>query len=91
MFLNNVGEATKSKKIIYLIASTILGILLSLLAHAFIEIRFLCWAQAQDMTVTFYGSCVLPPYLQILLWVLGTVGGFVLGRFWWRKIYIEKV
>jgi len=30
------------------------------------------------------------PAFRIALLALGVVGGFLLGRFWWRKVYDEK-
>lgn len=91
MFFNASGNPTKLKQAVYLISSTILGLLLSFLAHAIVEIKYLSWAESQGRAVTFYGGCSLPPLLQIALWVLGGLGGFFLGRFWWRKVYIEKI
>ncbi len=91
MFFKNPGKPTKIKKIAYLAAAIILGLLLSFLLHAFIEIKYLAWAQNQSLAVKYYGGCFLPPWLQITLWVLGLVGGYFLGRWWWQKLYIERV
>jgi len=91
MFFNAPGNPTKFKKTVYLLATIILGLLLSLLAHAFIEISYLNWVQSKGQIVQFYGSCALPPLLQTSVWILGAVGGFFLGRFWWRKVYIERI
>jgi len=71
-------------------ASTILGLMLSFFVHALIEINYLHWAESHNKVITFYYSCALPLLLQISLWFIGAVGGFFLGRFWWRKIYIER-
>jgi hypothetical protein len=90
MFLKAPGKPTKFKRAIYLSAAVILGILLSFIIHALIEINYLNWALSQGKVVEFYGSCALSPVLQISLWLLGAIGGFFLGRFWWRKIYIER-
>jgi len=91
MFTGSPKNPTKLKYTIYLIASTILGILLSFIAHAVIEINYLNWAQKQGIAVTFYNGCALLPSVQISLLLLGTIGGFFLGRLWWHKIYIEKL
>ncbi|MBI4709186.1 MAG: hypothetical protein HY764_03225 [Candidatus Portnoybacteria bacterium] len=90
MFLKNPGKSTKLKKAVYLVASTTLGLLLSFLAHAFIEIKYLRWMGEKGLVAPFYNGCALPPLLQITLLLFGVIGGFFLGRFWWRKIYIEK-
>jgi len=79
------------KKAVYLFSATILGILLSSLAHALIEMGYLSWAYKNNYAVTFYGGCALPPALQGGLWVAGVVGGFLLGRWWWRMVYVDKV
>lgn len=79
------------KKVVYLFSATILGVLLSIIAHALIEISYLSWAYKHNYIVTFYGGCALPPVLQAALWVAGVVGGFLLGRWWWRMVYVDKV
>ena len=89
--LNRAGSASSLKKAVYLTASTILGILLSFIAHAVIEMKYLSLAEGQGRVVTFYGGCALPPALQTGLLVLGAVGGFFLGRLWWRMVYIDRV
>jgi uncharacterized membrane protein YgaE (UPF0421/DUF939 family) len=91
MFFRPPEEPTNLKKAVYLVAATILGVLLSFLIHALIEINYLHWMANQDIIVSLSGGCALTPWLQIILWILGAVGGFFLGRFWWRKIYVEKV
>ncbi|MFH1822170.1 MAG: hypothetical protein ABH830_00545 [Patescibacteria group bacterium] len=91
MFFNHPGKPTKLKKAAYLTAAIILGLLLSLIAHALIEINYLGRAFTQGQAVTFYGGCALPFWLQYALWIAGAIGGYFLGRFWWQKLYIEKV
>jgi len=75
---------------VYLSASTILGVLLSFIAHGLIEINYLRNAESQGQIVPFYGSCTLKPELQIALFLIGAVGGFLLGLFWWQKVYVER-
>ncbi|MFH0955760.1 MAG: hypothetical protein V1801_00910 [Candidatus Falkowbacteria bacterium] len=91
MFFNAPGNPTSLKRRVYLFAATILGLLLSFIAHALIEIKYLRFALDNSWLVSFYNSCALPPVFSIALLVLGAVGGFFLGRFWWRKVYIERV
>ena len=91
MFLKHVGPATKLKKIVYLIASTILGLLLSLIAHAVIEINYIKWSLSNSKEIVFYGSCTLTPTLQASIWLIGLILGFFLGLFWWQKIYVERL
>lgn len=84
-------RATPAKHVIYLIASTILGIFLSYFAHAVIETGYLKWARKTDYVVGWYGYCTLHPVLQLGLVIIGALGGIFLGRYWWRKLYIEQV
>ncbi len=78
------------KRAVYLFASTVLGVILSFIAHGIIEINYLQQAESQGKIVPFYGSCTLKPELQIALLAFGAVGGFFLGRFWWQKVYDER-
>lgn len=91
MFLNAPKNPSRLKRAVYLCAWTILGIMLSFFVHAYIEISYLNWAESHEKYVTFYHGCALSPILQLALLALGAIGGFFLGRFWWRKIYIERV
>ncbi len=91
MFFNTPGEPTKLKKAVYYSASIILGLLLSLIVHAIIEIKYLAMANSQGWEVNFYFGCALLAWLQVLFWLAGAVGGYFLGSWWWRKLYIERV
>lgn len=91
MFFNAPGNPTNIKRRVYLFAVIILGVLLSFIAHALIEINYLNSSFSQNKIVTFYGGCALPPVFSIALLVLGAVGGFFLGRVWWRLVYVDRV
>jgi hypothetical protein len=91
MFFNAKLNSSRPKHVVYLIAATILGILLSLFAHAAIEALYLSLAQPLGYNIIWYGGCALPPVLQISLLLVGGLTGFFMGRFWWRKVYIERV
>jgi len=90
MLFNQIGQPTKAKEITYLGLSIILGIILSFNLHALVEMLYLRWAMMENREIIFYGGCALPGWIQILIWVLGIVGGYFLGKFWWRKVYIER-
>lgn len=83
------------KHAIYLILATILGVLLSGIAHAVIEILYLNNAISGNSPVVwrYYLNgafpCSLPPILFYGLPVLGIIGGFLMGRTWWRWVYVE--
>ena len=80
------GKPTKIKNKIYLCASTILGILLSLIVYALFELNYLDWANSQGQYPDFQNDYL---FLSFFI-ILGAIGGFFLGKFWWRKVYIEK-
>lgn len=90
MFHPHIGQPTKIKKTVYLTASIILGLLLSLNLHILIEVNYLNWLLGHGQPATFYYNCALSPILRISLLLLGSIGGYFLGNFWWRKIYIER-
>lgn len=91
MLFSAPGNPTKIKKAIYLFVTTVLGVMISFLVHAFIEIVYLRWAESRGVVVDFYNNCALSPVLQNSILLLGIVGGFLLGRVWWRKVYVERV
>ncbi|EKD46187.1 MAG: hypothetical protein ACD_68C00112G0003 [uncultured bacterium] len=91
MFLKDNLKPTKAKHIFYLVFTTVLGVLLSMFIHAGIEMWYLSWSDKFGKIVIWYGGCALHPVVQIGLWLIGAVGGFLLGITWWRKIYIEKI
>lgn len=83
------------KKYIYIFAWIILGILLSFIAHAVIEIAYINYFFAKGIilvnhTAFGYGFCVLSIYLQASLLILGMLGGLFAGQYFWKVIYIEK-
>lgn len=81
----------KTKKVIYITLATILGILLSFILHAVIEILVLNNSN-EIIWYTHFGRglCALHPTISYGLWLMGIIGGFLLGRIWWRIVYIEK-
>lgn len=91
MLFKAPGQPTKLKKIIYVSVFMVLGILLSFIIHALIEINIINYTITHSQMITFYGSCVLTPQLQISLGLIGLIFGFISGLFWWQKIYVERV
>ena len=75
------------KKVVYVILWVVLGLILSFVLHAEIEIWYLRFAEANNWTVNWIlnGSCALPLWLFVLLPVLGVVFGIVLGQVAWRR------
>ncbi|MFA6553173.1 MAG: hypothetical protein WCT27_01995 [Patescibacteria group bacterium] len=91
MFFNAAPHPTPVKHVIYLIASTLLGIFLSLIVHAISESLYLDWVTNSGRPITWYGGCALHPAIQIGLLVLGAIGGYLIGRLWWRLVYIDRI
>ncbi|KKR02327.1 MAG: hypothetical protein UT29_C0004G0020 [Candidatus Yanofskybacteria bacterium GW2011_GWA1_39_13] len=91
MIFKAPGQPTTLKHVAYLITATFFGLILSFIIHALIEMGYLRWADSQGLLVPFYGGCALTPTIQIGIWVVGAVGGFLLGRFGWRKVYVERI
>ena len=67
-----------------------LGIILSTLAHVFVEFIYLKHALASDVVLTWHNGCALPAWLKYGLPIVGIIGGYFLGQYWWRVVYIEK-
>ena len=83
------------KKITYIIAWIILGLVLSFLAHTGLEIIYIKYAIKNNIvidsqTVLGHGYCALPAYLQLGLVILGIILGYLAGIYFWRIIYVEK-
>lgn len=82
------------KRIVYILLFVVLGIIISFIIHALIELPILrlltkdfdkygfglTWAQWYS--IHYLGS--------IILLLLGIVTGYLQGKYWWRIIYIEK-
>ncbi len=86
---------TKTKKKIYVGLTIFLGIMLSFIAHALLEVAILRQAFAEGRIVegTYFlrvGWCALPFWVQYTFPVLGIVGGYFLGQYWWKVVYIQK-
>lgn len=82
------------KHTIYLFFTTVLGVLVSYIAHALIEIWYLRWAQDTEREIVWtkhlgFASCALPIWVQYGLLALGLLGGYWSGRTGWRIVYIE--
>jgi hypothetical protein len=82
------------KKIIYILAAIILGLLLSLILHSVVEIYYLNSLATNGRFVETHTwlelNCYLPPIWQLFFIIGGASGGFWLGQTWWRIVYIEK-
>lgn len=92
MFHTNPPTPTKPKRVVNLIASTVLGLLLSFLVYTIGEIKYLsCFFGNNTSSMFWYIGCAVFPGLRTALFIIGAGGGFFLGKFWWQKVYIEQV
>lgn len=82
------------KKNIYLLLTTFLGILLGGVVIAFVEKWIINNALSQGALPQAYfyirEDGYISPYLSAGILIAGAVFGFLLGRKWWRIVYIEK-
>ena len=67
-----------------------MGFFVGVLLHVIVESVFLEWAVKSGRDITWYAGCSLNPLIQIVLLVVGVVGGYLLGAMWWRLVYIER-
>lgn len=79
----------------YLALTTLLGVIASYGLHAAIEIQYLRWAEQNHQVITWtrhfgLGWCALPSAVQYGLFIVGLFGGWLIGRVWWRIVYIER-
>ena len=87
-------KATKTKEFTYLLAATFLGVLLSFLVHALIEMPVI-WLLTSNfetfsLGLTWSQWYTVHTVFGIVLFLVGIIGGFQLGRYWWRILYIEQ-
>ena len=82
------------KKYFYIAAFVLLGLLLSQLIHAAIEIPVIS-LMSEQLTET--GESWLADYWWLLhdigaivLWLAGLAFGFAMGKKYWRILYVEK-
>jgi hypothetical protein len=91
MFLNEPGDPSNSKELAYMLASVILGILLSFIACELLEVSYFNNMPIRGDGAFFNAGYAMLRFFQGIILLIGAIGGFFVGRFWWRKIYIERV
>ena len=81
----------KNKKRIYILAAMFLGFLLSMIAHAKIEIWHIQRTLDAGMVPASYGRQeFLHPLASVALLAIGLSFGYVVGQRWWQIVYVEK-
>ena len=81
------------KKAVYIVLTMVLGLILSFILHAVIEIFYIDYFLDKGILVkpsALTSKCYLPSILQIFLVLAGLLGGYFLGKFWWKKVYEKK-
>jgi hypothetical protein len=81
------------KRFIYILAFTLLGILLQFLIHAGIEIWYIGLLLKDFSTyglgLSWVNWVMIHDIGTVVLFFTGAIFGFWQGRYWWRKIYVE--
>jgi hypothetical protein len=83
------------KKALYILLTIFLGLLLSFIFHALIEVVYINsiltrGAEVQGTYFLGFGWCALPFWVQYTLPALGIIGGYFLGQHWWKVVYVER-
>jgi len=82
------------KKQIYIFCAMILGVLLTTILHAFLEMWYISLFVANPAKYGLglsWSQILMVHYIYTALFlVLGIVGGYFLGQEWWRIVYVEK-
>jgi hypothetical protein len=89
MFINASLKVSKLKHVVYLIAVTILGVLINYLILCAVQVIYFQQILHSEKNIAWYSG--YPPYLIFLsiFLLIGALWGFAFGRYWWRIIYIE--
>jgi hypothetical protein len=77
------------KRILYILCFAILGVLVSMIAHALIELSALAYIMRSKTPplLTWPQWEGVHDIASLVLVLLGTIGGFFCGRFFWPRLY----
>ncbi len=83
-------SSLKIKRIVYLAAASIFGLLINYFVLFFAQVLVLQKLLHSEKNIIWYSG--YPPTLVFLIsfLIFGIVWGFFAGRYWWRIIYTEK-
>lgn len=89
MFIAPSLKPSKSKRTVYLVAASILGLQINYFILVGIQVVILQWLLHSEKNILWYIG--YPPFIILLCAFLlsGILWGFMAGRYWWRIIYIE--
>ncbi len=86
-FKNMIKTIEKS---LYISLSIFLGFLLSIIFHSLLEIFIISQSSSPEPSGFIGHSCYLPSYLNIGIALFGLIGGFYLGKYWYKKVYEKE-
>lgn len=98
MFFSAPPNPSKTKHVTYIAAAIVLGICVSAFVQYIIEYVLLILTDVSWLNIhgynwsihgIFYGS-LLHPVSQVLILLLGVYGGYRVGKYWWRLVYVER-
>lgn len=82
------------KKIVYITAFTVLGILLQFLLHSFVEQNYiyflLKYFDTFSLGLSWNQLMIVHKIFSLLLLLGGILFGFLQGKYWWKYIYVDK-
>lgn len=88
------GPQVHIKKGFYIFAFTILGVLLQFVVHGVLETWYIGLLLANFRTYSLGMSwsawVTIHNVLTVALFAAGVAFGFQQGRYWWRRVYIER-
>ncbi len=83
------------KRKFYIISFSFLGLLLQFLVHALIEMRWIKLLVVDYNKYSFGLSwdqlLLVHSVGTIVLIILGLLFGYCQGKYWWQKLYVEKI
>jgi len=82
------------KRLVYYAFSIVLGVLLSFVIHALVEQMYIALLLANFARWSFGLSwdtlLALHHFFSLALLVTGVFGGYFLGVYWWKLVYIQN-
>jgi len=83
-----------TKKQIYIFLTMVLGVLLTTILHAVMEIFYIGLLAENfakySLGLNWNAIYIIHYIFTIVLVALGIIGGYFLGQRWWQIVYIEK-
>lgn len=82
------------KKKVYIILFVIAGLLGQFLLHTMIEVAYIDILEIDfakySLGMSWTQLMTIHHVLTVVLAILGLAAGYVLGKYWWQVLYVEK-